>query len=727
LLTFLSILFGAFLALGVAWALGNLCLRRLPAPRTIVLAVGAAAESYLVFLLLLAGAANRITFALVGLGCAALLARLRVRAPRFEEPAKTPAGRAALGLTAAALAFYGALYLVNALAPEIQPDAAGYHLGLVSEYVRTGRFPSRVGFYEMMPQGLEMLFVPAFAFGRHSAAKLVQFAFLLATLPLMLGVGRRLHLPDGAALAAAAIYFCAPVVGVSGTCAYNDAALVFFVLATLYLLLVWRDARDTRYLAAAGVTAGFCYAIKMPGLVVLPLALAFVIAETRAIRRETAVPLLAAGLAAIAPWMLRDVIMTGNPVAPLFNRIFPNPYFHVGIEKELAGGLGSLSGMAPWRIPWELAMGGRFQGILGPVFLAAPLGLLALRRRAGRLCWLAAVLLAAPWLWNAGTRFLMPSLPFLALALVMALPKPAVWACIAVQAAGCWPQVIGFYDREHIWRLHDWPWRAALRIEPENDYLWNRLDDYKIARVLEHDTKPGERIFSLISVATAYTDREVLQFWHSAQAQQLNDTLRLVSVYRNESFFEVRAGWPARPLWGVRIRVTQSYPADWCIHDIMLFSGEYRIFNSPQWRLRARPNVWELPLALDENQATCWRTWEPMRAGMYVEAAFDRAQVLSGAVMTSHTPIYHVPFEFYGRGRDGWRLLTDRPDVVLKPLPDLRLAASRAIRNAGFQYILAATGEEGNGLLGTAFAGHEGEWGLEKAGYAGRVTLYRIK
>jgi hypothetical protein len=31
--------------------------------------------------------------------------------------------------------------------------------------------------------------------------------------------------------------------------------------------------------------------------------------------------------------MLRDVIMTGNPLAPLFNRFFPNPYFHPSMEK----------------------------------------------------------------------------------------------------------------------------------------------------------------------------------------------------------------------------------------------------------------------------------------------------------------------------------------------------------------------------------------------------------
>jgi len=726
LLTLPSILFGAFFALAVAWTLGCACLYRLPVPRTVTLAVGAAAESGLVFLLLLAGAGNRIAFVLVGVACVALLVRLRSRAPRLDDAVKSPADRVTVWLAAALLASYGVLYLVNAMAPEVEPDAAGYHLGLVSEYVRLGRFPSRVGFYEMMPQGLEMLFVPAFAFGRHSAAKLVHFAFLLATIPLLLRIGRRLELPDRVAWIAAIIYFCAPVVGVSGTSAYNDAALVFFVLATFYLLLVWRDTRDARYLVPAGITAGFCYAIKMPGILVLPLAVVFVMVEMRAMRNRDVLRVAAAGLVAIAPWALRAVIMSGNPVAPLFNGIFPNSHFHALVERQLPGGLGSLRNMPLWRAPYELAAGGRFGGIVGPVFLALPLGFLALRRRAGRLCWVAAVLLAVPWFWNSGTRFVMPALPFVTLALVMALPKPAAWVCLAVQAVACWPQVADRYDYAHIWRLHDFPWRAALRLESEHDYLWRRSDDYKIAQMLQHDTRPGERIFSLMGVATAYTDREVLEFWHSAQAERLTDALRMVSIYRSQPFFEVRAAWPPQAIWGLRVRLPRAYPAEWSIHDVMLFSGEYRIFNSPQWRLRAWPNVWEAPLAFDENEATRWRTWQPMRAGMYLQAEFDHAQTLSGAVMTSETPAFRVPFEFYARGRGGWRLLSAHPEVALRTLPDLRVAAANTVRDAGFSYILAATGNAGNAPLAAAMEGHAAEWGMEKAGYAGRVTLYRI-
>ena len=65
------------------------------------------------------------------------------------------------------------------------PDALYYHLGQVAEYSRLGKFPAHIDFYNVLPQGMEMLYLFAFAFGEHSAAKLVHFAFLVATCPML--------------------------------------------------------------------------------------------------------------------------------------------------------------------------------------------------------------------------------------------------------------------------------------------------------------------------------------------------------------------------------------------------------------------------------------------------------------------------------------------------------------------------------------------------------------
>ncbi|HJT88355.1 MAG TPA: hypothetical protein VJ732_10875, partial [Bryobacteraceae bacterium] len=192
-LTVLSILFGAAFTILAAYGAGVLLLRRLPAPPEIALGLGAAALSFLVFVLLSVHALHPAVLLAVGAALSACALRLR-RTP-LEEPSKAPLGRAwiAAGLI---LAVYGAWYVVNAMAPEITPDGITYHLGLPYEYVRRGAFPPRVAFYDMVPQGLEMLYTLAFAFGRHSAAKLVEFTFFLAALPLIFRIGRRLHMAD---------------------------------------------------------------------------------------------------------------------------------------------------------------------------------------------------------------------------------------------------------------------------------------------------------------------------------------------------------------------------------------------------------------------------------------------------------------------------------------------------------------------------------------------------
>jgi len=135
------------------------------------------------------------------------------------------------------------------------------------------------------------------------------------------------------------LYVCSPVVGITGTTAYNDAALVFFILVTFYLVARWDAEREDRQLLAAGLAAGFCYSIKFTGLLVAPAALVFVLAR----HRRRALLFAAAAFLMIAPWMTRNALRTGNPLAPLFNSVFPNPYFHVSTEHQLGQTLRSYS------------------------------------------------------------------------------------------------------------------------------------------------------------------------------------------------------------------------------------------------------------------------------------------------------------------------------------------------------------------------------------------------
>src|SRR5260370_20390080 len=253
----LSSLCGAAFTLATAYALGILLMRGRPAPPEISLAIGAATESVLVFFLLVGHVAHWGAF--LAMGAAAILAAWRFRGTATHDPVRIPRAAWVIFLP------YGVCYLVNALAPETLADGITYHLGLPNEYLRRASFPDHITFYDVVPQGMEMLYTVAFAFGRHAAAKLVEYVFFLATVPLIFRIGRRLRASDLACLVAAVFYFCAPVSGLTGSSSYNDAAGVFFMLAAFYLLLLG----DPRYLLPAGALPGFCYAIKLPGVAAL--------------------------------------------------------------------------------------------------------------------------------------------------------------------------------------------------------------------------------------------------------------------------------------------------------------------------------------------------------------------------------------------------------------------------------------------------------------------------
>ena len=717
-MSLLATLFGAAFTLATAYALGTLLMRKHAVPPEIRLGMGAAAESMAVFLLLLCHLAHWGVF--LGIGAAAIVAAWRWRGTGASASAPDSAIRIPL---AGWVIFgaYGAWYLVNALAPETIADGITYHLGLPNEYLRLGAFPGHIAFYDLVPQGMEMLYTVAFSLGRHAAAKLVEFAFLLGTVPLIFRVGRRLGASDLACLVAAVFYFCAPVAGITGSSSYNDAAGVFFLLAAFYLLLL----RDPRYLLPAGVMAGFCYAIKFPGVFVVAGAVLFVAAG----RRWKPVLVVAAGaLLTMAPWMVRAVVLTGNPVAPLLSQVFPNPYFHIATEREMAANLRSLGDVRPMQVPWELAFGDRLTGTFGPLFLALPLGLLALRRRVGWLLWAGALLLALPWFTNTGARFLMPAVALAAIALGMALPRPAAWAAIAIQAVLCWPQVLDQWETRYSFRLHEFPLAAAVGAEPEAAYCKRRFEEYNVARMVQRATPPDSRTLALVGVASAYLDREVAVTWQSAEADQLLDTLRLASVYATTPTFDWKAVWPERALRTLRFRMPTAYQGEWDINEVQLYSGEDRLFNSPQWTLGGWPNRWEAPLAFDGNLATRWRTWETVRAGMYMDVELGNPQRLTAAVLVTHTAAYQVPLEIHGLDVQGrWHLLCDAPQAIPRAPQDIRLEASRAIKRAGFRYVLVPTGEGGNAPIGNILVGHEAEWGMERAGEAGRFYLFRVK
>ena len=370
--------------------------RMLVRPWALAFAVGAALVSTLVLFLGLAGWAFPSAFA--GAAALTVAASVAARRPRLEWhwPRLSYWGWAAVAVFAA----FGILYLVNAAAPETSADGSGYHLGVVRRYFNAHRvFPMPANMYDMFPQGVEMLFWVAYAFGGHSAAALVHLASLAALASAMIAYGRQ-FLTGFAGTAAALIVFVAPVVGTDASSAYVDIFLALACFAVFVFLQSWDANRDNQaLLVAAGLSAGFCCSIKYTGAVAVVYAIGLAAYRARQMRP---VLLVAASASLVAlPWLVRNWVWYQNPTAPFFNRLFPNPNIRVSLEDEYRQAMRHYNGAhLGWTTPVELTLrGGRLQGTLGPIFLLAPIGLLSLRTKQGR-----QILLAACCLWSAVFR-----------------------------------------------------------------------------------------------------------------------------------------------------------------------------------------------------------------------------------------------------------------------------------------------------------------------------------
>lgn len=400
------------------------------------------------------------------------------------------------------------VYLANSLAPEVSPDGSGYHLGNVTRMWQEQGFAwDYHSIYSYLSQGIEMLYLVAFSIGGMPAAATFHLAYLICLALLIVCFGRRFGC-ERAALFAAVLVFASPVVGLVAVSAYNDVALATCIFAVFYLGEVYIQKNCANLLILSGLIAGFCYALKYPGGLVVP----FMFLQLRGKGMAQFLP--AAALLSL-PWMVRNWYWVGNPFAPFLNRWFPNPFYSVQAEASYLHELRVVEGGI-----FDLTVtGAKLPGFVGPVFLLAPLALLSLRYRVGRRLLLGAVVFAIPAALNPGARFLISALPFLALAMGIAMRNSpgVIPALAAFHVVLGLPAVMPGYCAAWAWRIRETPIKVALGVAPEEPYIRHYLPDYWLKEALETHVPKGERVFALAGLPEAYIDRRIVVGYESAE------------------------------------------------------------------------------------------------------------------------------------------------------------------------------------------------------------------
>ncbi len=236
--------------------------------------------------------------------------------------------------------------LLLALTPPIAWDSLMYHLEGPKRYIEAGRIMElpRLG-QAGFPFGAEMLFTWGMLLHGEGLAQAISWLYGILGALACMAFARRffgslavaesgLKRVRQAGWLAAGLYLSVPHVWLLMTWAYTDTMLAFYALLALYVFLLAMENAERKvvmlgYAALAGIMAGLALGGKYTASLADAGAfggtlLVAALSPRKPAWRQFFMAGLVFGLTALlsfAPWLIRNLVFSGNPVAPLFGGI----------------------------------------------------------------------------------------------------------------------------------------------------------------------------------------------------------------------------------------------------------------------------------------------------------------------------------------------------------------------------------------------------------------------
>jgi hypothetical protein len=341
---------------------------------------------------------------------------------------------------------------VHAFGPDLGFDALTYHLAFPERYLfENGISMTPFSHLSGYIAATEMLYALALFLDGPNLAVLIHFEFGVLTLAALWQLGAASS--RRAAILAPLFLIADPLFQRELGWAYSDLSLSFYSTLAAIAFCTFIQERDRpdanrRDLVYAGIACGMCCATRYlgVGVTVALCVVAWLPPRHTRVRENLKACFALAGLSALVmfPWMVRNVVFTGNPITPLLQSLFyapGNEYIPPIVMQQSAEFLRNIGmGRDLWSLlvlPWNLTMNsnpgvyansfGFEVSALHLVGLVALVGLAASGKR------LRAIPLLVPLLETAGVfvllwffvfqeaRFLLPIIPLITYAGAVAI------------------------------------------------------------------------------------------------------------------------------------------------------------------------------------------------------------------------------------------------------------------------------------------------------------------
>lgn len=344
--------------------------------------------------------------------------------------------------------------------PPVAVDALNHHLAIPKLWLKNG------GFYEIQwavfsyyPMNIDVLYLIPLYFHNDIIPNFIHLGFGLGTAWLIYYyLNNKLGYLAG--LLGVLIFLSTPIVVRMSTVAYVDLGLTFFTTATILAFIHWRDGKykENKWLFISAITMGLALGSKYNALIAwffLSFATVFVYSrdtgqQWKALRYGLIFFLVS--LVVFSPWLVKNLILTGNPLYPLFNGFFQTVMGNLAADesaRSMVSGDDNIGlfkmrevmyGESFWEtllIPVRFFFQGQdysdryFDGVLNPILIImVPFAFMKKSLHDHKLFFVffsVFFILAAFFLDQLRIRYILPAIPILTILTVMGIMNIFAW------------------------------------------------------------------------------------------------------------------------------------------------------------------------------------------------------------------------------------------------------------------------------------------------------------
>ena len=449
-------------------------------------------------------------------------------------------------LAVAILLLYFVL-IILALTPPIARDALIHHLAIPKLWLLNG------GFYEIKwadfsyyPMNIDLLYLICLYFNNDILPHFIHMGFGIGTSLLIYHYLNR-HFNRVAGLLGVLVFISTPIVLRMSTVAYVDLGLTFLTTVGVLAFIHWRTGRykEFKWLLVSAVAMGLALGTKYNALIAwvfLASSVVFFYARNtgeqwRAIRYGAIFFLISLFL--FSPWLIKNLILTGNPLYPLFKSFFQTNLTGIASDGSTRSMVSGDAYMGMFRLRemlygesfWETLLiplrfffqgqddsGRYFDGVLNPLLIVmAPFAFMKRSLHDDKLFFTSFsvfFILLTFFLDQLHVRYILPAIPFLTILTIIGILNVFDWIS---QKSGryrsaCLCFILLFllllggrnvaYLNKYFQSLK--PMNYILQKETREDYLKRNIGSYPAMAYINRHTPPNARIRLLFLARRGY-------------------------------------------------------------------------------------------------------------------------------------------------------------------------------------------------------------------------------